>query len=157
MHTEVHSTGVRCKIGPARIQSRVHVDVGDRRYHGYCVNTGNPHFVIFDHVADDIRQQDAPLLSAHPQFPAGANISFAQHQSDTITLSVYERGCGWTQACGTAAVATTAASWALQSVESVPTTVNLPGGVLTISGTFNDMIMDGLPAHSGRQPVWRSS
>ena len=143
MRATVHSSGIRCQIGPARIQSRMHVDVGSRRYHGFCVNTGNPHFVIFDHVSDEVRKQDAPLLSTHLEFPDGANISFARLQADHITLRVYERGCGWTQACGTAAVATTAASWALQSTESVPTTVHLPGGTLTISGTLTDMTMDG--------------
>ena len=143
MRATLHSSGIRCQIGPAKIQSRMHVDVGERRYHGYWVNTGNPHFVIFDHVSNEIRNQDAPLLSTHPKFPDGANISFADLHSDSITLSVYERGCGWTQACGTAAVATTAASWAMQSIESVPTIVHLPGGTLTISGTFSDMTMDG--------------
>ena len=73
------------------------------------------------------------------------NISFAQHHSDTITLSAWANAGadGLKPGEQLQSQRSNAASWALQSVESVPTTVNLPGGSLTISGTFSDMIMDG--------------
>ena len=98
------------------------------------------------------------FLSAHPQFPQG-QISHLLNISRTLSLCQYmNAGADGLKPVERAAVATTAASWALQSVESVPTTVNLPGGSLTIGGTFNDD-HGVLPAlHSkGRQPIFASA
>ncbi len=47
-----------------------------------------------------------PMLENHPIFPERANISLAQVTArDAITLRVWERGAGLTQACGSAACA----------------------------------------------------
>jgi diaminopimelate epimerase len=100
---------------------------------------GNPHVVTFDPVSESDRQRLGPALSRHPLFPSQANVSFARLRSATdeavarIGLEVYERGCGWTQACGTAATVT--AFLAVQQ-GMVPTgrplDVELPGGTLRI-------------------------
>jgi len=67
---------------------------------------GNPHAVTFDELALAARQKLGPLLEKHERFPNAANIGFArvvgpQH----IELAVWERGVGFTEACGTGACA----------------------------------------------------
>jgi diaminopimelate epimerase len=143
MRAQVHKNGVCCHIGPATLEGQRCVEIAGIQFGGYFVNTGNPHFVIFDDLETEIQQRHAQALSQHASFAHGANISFASVLDDGIKLSVYERGCGWTQACGTAAIATTAAYWSKNSCESRAVSVHLPGGTLNVSGKFQDMIMDG--------------
>jgi diaminopimelate epimerase len=143
MRAQVHHHGVRCHIGRASLEGQRSVDIAGTRFNGYCVNTGNPHFVIFDSITTEIQQRYAQTLSQHAIFTHGANISFASIVEGEIQLSVYERGCGWTQACGTAAIATTAAYWFKYGCENQDVRVHLPGGTLNIGGTFEEMIMDG--------------
>lgn len=74
------------------------------------VSVGNPHCIIF---VDDIDMEKlidiGKQLNHHTAFPEGVNVSFVKVQSpDTIKLSVYERGTGITQACGSGACAAVA-------------------------------------------------
>ena len=143
MQAQVHPLGVRCHIGPADVKGIKSIRVGDSDFHGYFVSTGNPHVIILDPVMEITRRECAELLSRHPVFEEGANISFATATSGTIDLKVFERGCGWTQACGTAAVATTAAYWFKHDCQGLDMSVRLPGGTLNIGGAFENMVMDG--------------
>lgn len=98
-----------------------------------AVSMGNPHVVTFDLV----QGQEAtlgPRIEKDPRFSAGANVGFARVRGqDDIELVVWERGVGFTLACGTGACAA-----AVAAVESgrasrhAPITVRLPGGPLTI-------------------------
>lgn len=143
MRTQVHPLGVRCNVGAATVTGMTSVSVNEHRFSGYLVKTGNPHFVMFDPITEQVRQSSAQSLSQHHSFQKGANVSFADATSDDIQLKVFERGCGWTLACGTAAIATTAAYWSKHNCEGHDMRVHLPGGVLKIGGTYEDMIMDG--------------
>ena len=126
------------------------------------VGTGNPHLVLFDALTDAQRQRLGPVLSAHPLFPAQANVEFctvlspaagpAAETSPAVETSpatetspaavasptqlrcdVYERGCGWTQACGTGATAAATVAVRLGRVpQGHPVHVRLPGGWLVI-------------------------
>jgi diaminopimelate epimerase len=91
---------------------------------------GNPHLVI--EVDDPARVDVAkvgPLLEA--DFPAGVNVQFIAARPDRLQLSVWERGAGVTEACGTgaSAAATVAHRWGL--VGPV-TTVEMPGGTVEV-------------------------
>ena len=94
---------------------------------------GNPHAVI---LLEDIKE--APVetlgkaLQAEPSFPQSVNVGFMQvHDKSNISLRVYERGVGETQACGTGACAAVVAGRLLGLLES-SVCVNLLGGELTI-------------------------
>lgn len=144
MKTVVADNGVRCHIGRAEVGPQIELQLKDISVPGFFVSTGNPHFIIFgdDYGAD--RTRLAPLIERHQKFPSGVNVSFAQVLSQGIvTLNVYERGCGWTQACGTAATATAAAFWTKNGCTAGETEIRLPGGNLTIGGDKSDMIMEG--------------
>ena len=69
------------------------------------VSMGNPHAVIaVDSVADAPVGIIGAQLNAHPAFPEGVNVGFAEQVSSReIRLRVYERGIGETRACGTGA------------------------------------------------------
>ena len=97
------------------------------------ISMGNPHGVI---IVDDLFSMDVDSigksLTAHPAFPAKANISFCQIvDPQFIRLRVFERGVGETQACGSGACAAVVAMRSLELVEE-RVKVSLPGGKLRI-------------------------
>jgi diaminopimelate epimerase len=104
-----------------------------RRVHLTAVSMGNPHAVTFDHVGDD-RFALAPLIQNDPLFPHAVNVGFAELTGpQRIDLAVYERGSGWTQACGTGACAAAVAAVETgRAQRGQPIEVRLPGGPLTI-------------------------
>lgn len=102
-----------------------------------ALSTGNPHLVTFDPVGPQDRLALGPQLSGHARFPRQINVEFARVQpglrGPEIHVDVFERGCGWTLACGTGATATVHAAARLGLVpvgQAVP--VRLPGGWLSI-------------------------
>jgi diaminopimelate epimerase len=97
------------------------------------VDVGNPHCVI---QVDDPASFDVwgvgAAIERHPLFPNRVNVEFIHPEADgSVSMRVWERGVGETQACGTGATAVGAASVRLGLAES-PVTVRLPGGNLTI-------------------------
>lgn len=111
------------------------------------VNTGNPHMVCFGDSSLATAKRLGPILTHHPQWPEGANVEFATQRSPThFDATVWERGCGLTQACGTGATAVVAAAVRLgMAAFDTPITVSLPGGdlVITIERDFATAWMDG--------------
>lgn len=110
------------------------------------VSMGNPHAVNF--VAD-LEQYDVETLgekvATHRSFGEGVNASFAEVQSQhSISLRVYERGAGETQACGTGACAAAVSAIQLGHCTS-PVNVHLPGGTLEVewAGQDSHVIMTG--------------
>jgi diaminopimelate epimerase len=111
------------------------------------VNTGNPHMVIFGDASLDAAKTHGPTLTHHPMWPKGTNVEFADVlNSRELQVSVWERGCGLTQACGTGATATATAAIRLGHCEfDTPITVHLPGGdlVITIEEGYKTAWMEG--------------
>lgn len=111
-------------------------------YHVHAMSIGNPHAVI--RVADLNQVSIHSLgsqISEHSLFPEQANVGFMQIINPTlILLRVYERGCGETRACGSAAVAAVAIGRRYhQLAEEV--TVRLLGGDLIVTWpTMNESI-----------------
>ena len=146
MKTRVLTNSVECHIGAARVQPISEITIGSVTVRGFLVSTGNPHFIIFDPYPLEFKREYAARIQKHSSFTNGVNVSFATMRHDThINLEVYERGCGWTDACGTAATATAAAHWTMRPelYKHDAVKVTLPGGDLRISGTFDDMKMEG--------------
>lgn len=97
------------------------------------VSMGNPHAVTFDDVAPRV---DAlgPRIERDARFRAGANVGFAVlREPEHIDLRVWERGCGFTLACGTGACAAAVAAVETgRAPRHRPLIVTLPGGPLSI-------------------------
>ncbi|MCW2366494.1 diaminopimelate epimerase [Sphingobium sp. B7D2B] len=114
-----------------------------------AVSIGNPHVVFFVDALDDIDMARlGPLIEHDPLFPARVNVNFAQMLApDHIRLVVWERGAGFTQACGTGACAT-AVSALRRRIAQGPVRVSLPGGDLLIDWAPGGHIsMTGPAAH----------
>ncbi|USD65366.1 diaminopimelate epimerase [Vibrio sp. SCSIO 43136] len=115
-----------------------------------AVSMGNPHVVT---TVDDIDALDiesiGPLLENHERFPERVNAGFMQLISrDEISLRVYERGVGETQACGTGACGAVAVG-ILQGLLANQVKVHLPGGDLLIEwkGEGHPLWMTGSATH----------
>jgi diaminopimelate epimerase len=75
---------------------------------GTAVNVGNPHVIFF---VNEIEKFDiskiGPQIENHKMFPEKCNVTIAKViKKNLIKVKVWERGAGFTKACGTAACAT---------------------------------------------------
>lgn len=114
------------------LDSLIPLAVGDLM--GSAVSMGNPHFITFDDLSDEEVDELGPFLESHPLFPKKTNVEFATERGGRLYVRVYERGAGWTLACGTGACATVVAA-ALRGMVpyDTPIEVILPGGMLRIT------------------------
>lgn len=125
---------IRVDMGkPRLIEENLKLELNGFEFCYTNVSMGNPHAVGF---FDDIQavKHHGPAIEIHKNFPKKTNVEFAQVISpQKIKLIVWERGCGFTQACGTGACATVVAAIIrgyCRKDEDV--FVELPGGVLLI-------------------------
>lgn len=127
-------------MGPAKLEEPVGRD-------GVRVDMGNPHLVL-----PDDGQDLAALGAAHPDL----NVELVRVDGDdVVTMRVWERGVGLTQACGTGSCATAAAThaWGLTG-RSV--TVRNPGGELHVELAPDTVVLTGPAQYVGRVEVpWR--
>lgn len=108
-----------------------------------CVDMGNPHLVIFTSLSDQDMQMIGELLQRKPHlFKDGVNVNFANITEDTIKLKVWERGTGFTLACGSGACATFAASNKLGFVGD-NAEVKFTTGSLHMSLSEESVVMNG--------------
>lgn len=110
------------------------------------VSMGNPHAVFFG-VSHEKQETLGPILERHEMFPKRTNVEFVDIKSPTLLdVRVYERGCGWTEACGTGACASAVAAILTQRIPHTETVgVQLPGGLLQIHvlPDFSNVWMSG--------------
>ena len=102
------------------------------------ISMGNPHAVCFvgpDEDPELLARTLGPAVERDPAYaPDKTNVEFARIEADgSITLWVWERGVGITQACGTGACATAVAAADRGSSEQWIFRVRLPGGQLLIT------------------------
>ena len=99
---------------------------------GHAISMGNPHLVLLDRPLEEAGRL-GPELERHPGFPERTNVEFVRVDKDGLTVVVWERGCGLTQACGTGAcAAAVAAVLARRLPADAWLRVSLPGGDLRI-------------------------
>ena len=97
-----------------------------------AVSMGNPHAVTFDEVGER-RLRLGPALEVDPRFPERVNVGFARMGDGGMALDVWERGCGWTRACGTGACAAAVAAVETgRAPRGEDLSVTLPGGALVV-------------------------
>ena len=126
----------KAEIGPDQPQ-----DFPDRK--ARTVDMGNPHLVL---VGPDPAGVDIGVLGPRIEasFADGVNVEFVAvgPGDDTLTMRVWERGVGETQACGTGACAAAAAAnaWGLVG-ERV--TVLQPGGPAEVELRSDGVVLSG--------------
>jgi diaminopimelate epimerase len=134
-HCLVQDSMVQINMGTARSDGNVVLELDGQHITWQCINTGNPHAVLFRETDDVTFERWGPLVSKHVVFPEGTNAEFATILADnSIQLRVWERGVGPTLACGTGACATVVVA-CLSGVQPYgkEVLVHLPGGDLYIS------------------------
>jgi diaminopimelate epimerase len=146
---EVSGDDVRVDMGPPKLgQTLEKLDVGSKVVSFREVSMGNPHAVI---LVSDLKNYPAeiegPAIEKNARFPKRTNVEFvevmkagAKKGTGKIKVRVWERGAGFTLACGTGACASAVVAIAAGKVQS-PVEVELPGGSLLIEWS-------GDPRHS---------
>ncbi len=134
---------VEIELGPARLDARhlpratgggpfVAAPVPGVDWPGTAVSMGNPHLVLLGAPPEVVREH-GPRLEHLSGFPDRTNVEGVRRAAEGLRVSVWERGSGLTDACGTGAAASVAAAvvagWVPPDV-FVP--VELPGGKLTV-------------------------
>lgn len=122
------------------------INVNSCDYQIAALSVGNPHAVL---QIEDIKHADletiGPLIQAHKFFPESVNVGFMQViDRQNISLRVYERGVGETQACGSGACAAAVAAIQQDLADNI-IEIQLLGGKLTIEwqGKDQPILMTG--------------
>lgn len=100
------------------------------------VSVGNPHCVVFKKAGESWSREDllalGPALEHHAIFPKRTNVQLAVPSGPKeVTILIWERGAGETQASGSSSCAAASAAVRLGLVTS-PVAIKMPGGTLTI-------------------------
>ncbi|HSA63059.1 MAG TPA: diaminopimelate epimerase [Nitrospira sp.] len=100
------------------------------------VSVGNPHCVVFKQSGESWSREDlltlGPALEHHSIFPKRTNVQLAVPTGHKeLSILIWERGAGETQASGSSSCAVASAAVKLGLVTS-PVAVKMPGGTLTI-------------------------
>ena len=119
------------------------------------VSVGNPHCVVFKESGDSWSREDltvlGPVLENHDIFPKRTNVQLAVPTGPKeLSILIWERGAGETQASGSSSCAAASAAVRLGLV-GTPVTVRMPGGTLTIEvATDFNLTMKGPVAEVAR-------
>ena len=131
------------------------IDAAGRSLRFTGVSVGNPHCVVFKRAGESWSRGDlmalGPELEHHAFFPKRTNVQLAVPTGPReISILIWERGAGETQASGSSSCAAASAAVKLGFVSS-PVAVRMPGGTLTIdvAADFN-LTMKGPVAEVAR-------
>lgn len=113
--------------------------VGDEPIKLTSISVGNPHAVIFTENMEEIALDHlGPLIENHEAFPERINVHFVSVTSPKeVEMITWERGAGFTLACGTGATSTVISGYRLGLLDK-DVLVHLPGGLLQITVYEND-------------------
>lgn len=144
MNVDMGAPGLRPENFPAGEKLALKKSGAEVAFHE--INVGNPHAVIF---ADDLAKLPVavmgPEIERHPRFPHRTNVEFVQVMSPArIRVVVWERGAGFTLACGSGACAAAVAAIHKGLTQSA-IVVEMPGGVLRVAwgGLGQPVLMEG--------------
>merc|ERR1719313_3275585 len=155
---DVDGSTVRVGMGPPRLVAAevpttltpaklTEIEVAGEKVEVCAAGMGNPH-VIVPCPADDparlaVLERIAPQIEVCKEFPEKTNVEITVVESRSrVRVKVWERGAGWTQACGTGACATVVSTASLGLTDKNATVV-LPGGELDIEWGDDQVYMTG--------------
>lgn len=109
-----------------------------------AISVGNPHAIIItDNLEDVALDHMGPIIENHEAFPERTNVHFVGVVSpQEVEMLTWERGAGFTMACGTGATSTVIAGYKLGLLEK-NVLVHLPGGDLKITVYEKDNKLGG--------------
>ncbi len=123
---------------------RFPITIENRRFEISTVFTGVPHTVVF---GDDFTSEEVihwgPLIEKYPIFKKGTNVDFVKVRAENeLEMYTWERGAGFTLACGTGTCAAAAVYQRLNGLTG-PCKVRLPLGDMTIETVDGHLYMQG--------------
>ena len=123
---------VRVEMGPVVLEGEVPPPAGlARGWRAFLATTGNPHLVLVGGGSEALDLAAVgPALEAGR--PGGQNVEAVRVAGDALDLSVWERGAGLTQACGSGSVAAAAVARSLGLVAD-RVLVRNPGGPVLVT------------------------
>jgi len=124
---------VTVDMGAARRGEDLAITIAGAAHLFHTVDVGNPHAITFELYDAAAIDRIGPEVSALPR--GGTNVEFCRVEGrGLIAVTVWERGVGRTQACGTGACAVAAAACETGRASfGAPIKVALPGGELEIT------------------------
>jgi diaminopimelate epimerase len=130
---------VRERMLEPEIKGIKKLDVDGKSIEAFLLSLGNPHAVIFEDLS-------AKAERIEEIFNGNINVEFAEIISPSrIKLKVYERGAGFTLACGTGACASVFAGYRYKGIAD-KVEVSLPGGSLDVEVIDDRVYMSSEPA-----------
>jgi len=121
------------------------IHIGDNEYRITAMLMGVPHTVIFkEELVDEDVIKEGKAIEESTYFPMKTNVNFVKILSrNEIMLRTWERGAGYTLACGTGACASVAAGIINDMLDN-RVLVHLRGGDLVIKWDgVNNIFMEG--------------
>ncbi|MDR1401551.1 MAG: diaminopimelate epimerase [Puniceicoccales bacterium] len=117
-----------------------------KSYECYPVSMGNPHCVIFTaELSSDEVRTSGKILEQNQMFPERTNVEFAKViDRGSIEVEIWERGTGYTLACGSGACAVFAVAKKLDLC-SDHAEIQMPGGSLRLKMLSNGSIIQTGP------------
>jgi diaminopimelate epimerase len=141
---------VTADMGAPKVLGQTVVGVGLHSWPARHVDMGNPHAVAFVESLDDA----GPLLEEPSYdvgtYPRGVNVEFVVRRGERhVAMRVHERGSGETRSCGTGACAVMVAAALVDGLVAEGTApgadvayrVDVPGGTLTVTWTYDDRVL----------------
>jgi diaminopimelate epimerase len=132
---------VRSLDGSGERLGEAGLKIGGKTFRAVTASMGNPHAVFFGKFGTEDMRRIGEKLQKHGAFPGGVNAGFASVSGRrSIDLVVWERGCGFTLACGSGACAAAAAAVTKGLCDpDGPIEVRMPGGTLQITVRKKDL------------------
>lgn len=127
--------------------------IGDKEIRFAALSMGNPHAVIYVNNTTELNDDEnlviiGRALQESLVFPQSVNVNFVYIETKKqIQLRTYERGCGFTLACGSGACASAAVTIRDKLVNTNRLKVCMPGGELEIIYNQSNILMCGNAAH----------
>jgi diaminopimelate epimerase len=144
-HLEIKSDSpfiVKVKMGEMidKIES-INIEFNGKQYLVYSLNFGVPHAVIY--TTEEITEELGKYISNHPYFVNKTNVNFVNIiDENNIKIITYERGVGFTKACGTGSCSSVVVSKKLGLVKN-EVFVHQALGKLLITIEDNNIYMEG--------------
>jgi len=116
-----------------------------------AADVGNPHVVVRDNDVWSESERERIAHAMQAAMPEGANVEFVTVRHPArVAIKVYERGVGWTKACGTGSVATAAVLYSL-GLTGPKAVVENPGGELIVSLEGSQATLGGPVSFEGER------
>jgi len=119
---------VSVNMGKVILEKEMSIEIDSENIHGYYLNIGNPHFVVFESELLDNNRDIWNKIETHNAFINKTNVENIYINNDKeIRIKIWERGSGFTLACGSGACVSAFISHKLKKL-SDKIRVYFPGG-----------------------------